>query len=86
MFSAFGSSLRVSETQHNRLLSVSDSTHHMLMHFSQKLVFLSVHPVSQDILARFQDAGRDGYVTIVLDMGCHNATTLLQEVRSKVTT
>ena len=58
----------------------------MLMHFSQKLVFLSVHPVSQDILARFQDAGRDGYVTIVLDMGCHNATTLLQEVRSKVTT
>jgi len=86
MFSADGSSPRVSETQYNRLLSVSDSTHDMLMHFSQELVFLSVHTVSQDILTRFQDTGRDGYVTFVLDMDCHKATALLRKVQIKATT
>jgi hypothetical protein len=83
MFSADRSSARVSDTQHNKLLSVSDSTHHMLTHFSRQLVFLSVHTVSQEMLARFQDTGRDDDVTFVLDMGCHNAIALLQEVRSK---
>ena len=85
MFSADRSSRRVSDTQHNRLLSVSDSTHHMLMHLSQQLFFLSVHPVSQGILTRFQDTGRADYVTFVLDIGCHNATDLLQEVRNEGT-
>lgn len=85
MFSADGSIPRVLESQHNKLLSISDSTHHMLIHFSQQPVFLSVHPVSQDILPRFQNTGRDGDVTFVLDMGCHNATALLQKVWCKVT-
>jgi hypothetical protein len=81
-FSACKSSPQSVRHQHNRLLSVSDFTHQIMMHLSRHLLFLSVHPASQDILARFQATGRDGYVTFVLDMDCDNATALLQEVRS----
>jgi hypothetical protein len=86
MFSADKSRSRMSDTKNKMLLSLSDSTRQMLMHLSRQLVFLSVHPASQNTLSRFQTTGRDGYVTFVLDMGCHNATSLLQEVRSNGTT